>query len=425
MRIVLLGAGGLIGSATLARLIAEGHDVLAVTRNGRRLAGGEPYRLDIARATHAADWLPVLTGADAVVNCAGVLQDSPMDSTLGVHANGPAALFEACERSNVTRIIHVSAIGADRGLSAFSRSKRAGEQALMARDLLWVILRPSVVLGRPAYGASALIRGLAALPVLPLAPDTGSLQVVQLDELVHTIVFFLSADAPVQVILDIVGPDPLQFADIVAAYRTWLGWSAAARIVLPRWLTGALYRAGDLASILGWRPPIRSTARQEMVAGAVGDPAEWTSLTGIRPRSLRQALIEEPASVQDRWFAGLYLLKPLVFGILSVFWILTGLLSLGPGWPTGIGLMEEARVGALAAPAVVAGALVDIAIGIGIAFRPTARLAFYAALGVSFFYVVAGTLMLPRLWFEPLGPLLKILPIMVLNLVALAVHEDR
>jgi|UPI0006921241 hypothetical protein len=35
----------------------------------------------------------------------------------------------------------------------------------------WIILRPSVVIRRVAYGASAMLRGLAALPILPLMPD--------------------------------------------------------------------------------------------------------------------------------------------------------------------------------------------------------------------------------------------------------------
>ena len=33
--------------------------------------------------------------------------------------------------------------------------------------------------------------------------------------------------------------------------------------------------------------------------------------------------------------------------------------------------------------------------------------------------------MTPWLWAEPLGPFVKILPILVLNLVALAILEDR
>jgi hypothetical protein len=40
-------------------------------------------------------------------------------------------------------------------------------------------------------------------------------------------------------------------------------------------------------------------------------------------------------------------------------------------------------------------------------------------------YAIIGTVLLPRLWIDPIGPLLKIWPIMVLILVAVAIHEDR
>jgi hypothetical protein len=39
--------------------------------------------------------------------------------------------------------------------------------------------------------------------------------------------------------------------------------------------------------------------------------------------------------------------------------------------------------------------------------------------------VVAGTLLLPRLWAEPLGPMLKIWPILALNLFLLAILDER
>ena len=170
---------------------------------------------------------------------------------------------------------------------------------------------------------------------------------------------------------------------------------------------------------------MRSTARREVVRGAVGDPEHWMRLTGISPTSLSAALAAEPASVQERWFAQLYFLKPLVLGVFALFWIMTGIVSLGPGWDIGIALMEEGGAGRLAAPSVVAGAIADMLIGIGIIFRRTARPALYAALAISIFYAIAGTLLLPRLWEEPLGPLLKIWPILALNLVALATLEDR
>jgi hypothetical protein len=326
----------------------------------------------------------------------------------------------------VRRVVHFSAIGVDRETpSSFSQTKLRGDEVLKQRDLDWVILRPSVVVGRASYGGSALFRGLAALPILPEMPETGPLQIVQLDDVVRTVIFLLQPEAPSRISLELAGPERLAFSDVVEHYRRWLGWRPAGRWAMPGWLAGIMYRLGDFAGLLGWRPPIRSTARREITRGAVGDPAEWSRLTGIAPRSLSAALVAEPASVQERWFAGLYLLKGLLFVVFPLFWIMTGVISLGPGYGIGVSLMEEGGAGALAGPSVVAGALADILIGVAIAVRRTSRLGLYAALAISIFYVIAGTILVPRLWADPLGPMLKIWPILVLNLIALAVVEDR
>ena len=93
----------------------------------------------------------------------------------------------------------------------------------MASDLDWIILRPSVVVGRPAYGGSALFRGLASLPVLPVMPNTGLLQVVQLDDVADTVLFFLAPGAPTRLALDLAGPEQLPFTEVVRKYRRWLG----------------------------------------------------------------------------------------------------------------------------------------------------------------------------------------------------------
>ena len=88
--------------------------------------------------------------------------------------------------------------------------------------------------------------------------------------------------------------------------------------------------------------------------------------------------------------------------------------------------LREGGVGEeLAWAGVIAGALADIAIGLGIAVRRTARAALWAAVAISLFYMIAGTFVLPRLWLDPVGPMLKIWPIVVLNLIALAILEDR
>jgi hypothetical protein len=328
----------------------------------------------------------------------------------------------------VRRVIHFSAIGVDRARpSDFSRTKFAAEEELRRRDLDWVILRPSVVVGRPAYGGSALFRGLAALPGFsPVFPEAGKLQIVQLDEIVATVLHFLRDGAPARLALDLAGPRRLTFTDVVLAYRGWLGLPKPWLWPIPSWLQAIAYRLGDAAGLLGWRPPIRSTGRREIARGAVGDPGEWIKVTGIVPRSLDQALAAEPAGVQERWFARLYLLKPVVIGILSLFWLATGFLALGPGYGYGEALMKEGGVEGLPAVlAIVGGGLLDILIGAAIAVRKTARAALRTSIAVAVLYAVIGTVLVPRIWLDPLGPMVKIWPIIVLTVIALATLNDR
>ena len=429
MRVLVLGASGLIGSSVAARLLAERHEVVAATRRQQpheNLLHATAVTIDIARARDPADWLPHLCAVDAVVNCAGVLQDGPGDSTTGVHRDGMAALFAACEQAGVRRLVHISALGVDRNpTTAFARTKLAGDELLMARNFDWVILRPSVIVGRPAYGGSALIRALAALPVLPRPPGTGPLAIVHLDDLVEAVAFFLGPAAPTRVVLEIAGPRSWPLDDVIHLFRRRLRLAPAPSLRLPHWMFAAMSRLADAVGLLGWRSPMRSTALREIMRGSTGEASEWARLTGIKPRDLEQALIAEPASVQERWFARLYLLKPLVLGLFSLFWIATGLVALGPGFEAASQLMQQAGAGRLAGAGVIAGAIADIAIGVGTAIRPLARAALLAALIVSLLYIVGGTILLPRLWADPLGALLKIVPIVTLTLVALAILDDR
>jgi uncharacterized protein YbjT (DUF2867 family) len=428
MIVLVTGASGLIGATLCARLGAEGHEVVRVVRRPavHGLLQGRTIVVDMAKALEAEDWLTHLVGVDAVVNCAGVLQDSPRENTGNVHAIGASALFVACERAGVRRVIHFSAIGVDREQpSAFSASKLAGDHALMERDLDWVILRPSVVLGRPAFGASALFRGLAALPLLPTMPGTGLLQVVQLDDVVSTVLTLLGRGSPSRLTLELAGPEALTMSEVVAHYREWLGWGRAKEFVLPGWVAAMLYRFGDLAGLLDWRPPMRTNAAKEIARGATGALEPWELATGIQPSSLASALATNPPTVQERWFAGLYFVKPAIFVVLPFFWIATGIISLTTGWRSGVELLLGTAFEPLAGPVVVAGALADMVVGAMIAWRATSRAGLWGAIAVSCFYAIAGSILRPDLWNAPLGPLMKILPILVLHFCALAILEER
>lgn len=423
--VVVVGATGLVGSAVAARLVAEGFHVIGAGRdlNQRPLPlHVKPRELDLAAPTLSLD----LSGVDAVVNCAGVFSSGGRDDT-AANAAGAARLFEACASAGVRRVIHFSAIGVDRETpSAFSRSKQEAEQALMNSQLDWIILRPSVIVGAPAYGGSALFRGLAALPFFTPLADAGALQIVMLDDVVETVVRCLDPKRPGRVALDIAGPERLAFDEVVSRFRRWLGGAPQRRLSLPNPLLALGWKLGDLVALLGWRTPLRSDAAREMRRGAIGDPRAWMAYTGIVPVSLDDWLAEHPASVQERRFANLYFLKPLVFAVFALFWIGTGIIALGPGWENGMAVMRMGGVPPLlAALGIIGGALCDIVIGTGIAFRRTSRLALFGALGLSLVYVVLGTFLVPVLWADPLGPMMKIWPTLALNLVALAIVDDR
>src|SRR3954453_18515265 len=260
MRVAILGGTGLIGSAIGSHLRSRGHSIALMSRNA---ASESEWGLsaDISKARSPSYWFPFLKGIDALVNCAGVLQDSPSDSTSMVHHHGIAHLFSACETLGIRRVIHFSALGVDKETpSSFSKTKLAGDRALMERDLDWVVLRPSVVIGRAAYGASALMRGLAALPLLPIMPSTGQLQIVLLGDVLRTVDYFLEEGAPCRQVVELVGPHRYSFMEIVSLIRRWYRWRPAHEIHLPHIVTSTVYRLGDLISVLGWRPPVRSTS---------------------------------------------------------------------------------------------------------------------------------------------------------------------
>lgn len=103
----------------------------------------------------------------------------------------------------------------------------------------------------------------------------------------------------------------------------------------------------------------------------------------------------------------------------------TGIVSISFGFEVGVAYLREGGMGDMSEPSVIAGGLFDLLIGLGVLFRPTTRLALWLGIAVSVFYAVAGTLVLPRLWLDPIGPMLKIWPLIVLNGVGLALARDR
>lgn len=431
MRVLVTGAYGLIGSAILARLAAAGHELVGTGRSvaaaRRRFPAVRWIEADFHRLTRVEDWAPLISRVDAVVNCVGAFQHSRRDDLRRIHVAAPIALFAACEQVGVRRVIHVSAVGVDAAATEFAATKAAADARLAASRLDWLILRPGIVLAPGVYGATAMMRGLAGTPWrTPLIAPDSRVQIVAIDDIAATVEWALGRGIAVRGRFDLVNPDPYRLGHIVAELRRWLGLKPQPVWVLPRWLAGLAAKVADALGWLGWRSPARSTALAQLAAAPIGDPGPWMAATGLRPRTLADILAAAPSTLQDRWFAHLYVLKPLAIACLAFVFIATGVISLGPGWREGLALLAPAHLPVKwAAATIIGGAVLDILLGIGVLVRRTARVTLVAMLVLTVLYLVIATVLAPALWADPLGRLLKTVPLMLLMLFTLAVLDER
>jgi uncharacterized protein YbjT (DUF2867 family) len=432
MRVLVTGAYGLIGAACLARLYRDGHVLVgtgrAVGAARRRLPFAQWVEADFTRLVTPAAWRPQLTDIDAVVNCVGVLQDGARDDTSRVHVEATSALFDACRQAGIRRVIHVSAIGAERdGPTTFSRTKAAAEAYLAGLDLDWVILRPGLVLAPAVHGGTAMMRALAAMPlVIPLIGAESRIQVVGMEDVADTVALCLAPGAPAKLTWELVHPQVLSLREIVSAMRGWLGFPPRPVVPLPQAAATIVSAVADALGWLGWRSPARSTAFKQLAAGVIGDPTAWIAATGIKPKSLDDILAAAPASVQDRWFAKLYLIKPVAVATLALFWIATGAFALGPG--RAAAMLHLAQAGfapAFADVVLVAGSIFDIVLGSLLLVRKFTRAVLITMLAVTPGYLLVGTLSAPQLWFDPLGPYTKVIPMLIATMFTLAILDER
>ena len=238
-----------------------------------------------------------------------MLQDGLRDDVQRVHLDGTRALFDACVRAGVNRVIHLSAIGAEPdGPTAFSRSKAKAEVYLKDFRLDWMILRPALVLGPAVYGGTAMLRGIAAFPGIcrwcaPTGASRSSDSTIYGDRRVR-------ARATAQARRSGRLRTRKCSASPISWPRSVSGSAFHRRVLRCRTRSLAVAAFADGLGCLGWRSPARSTSLAQLTAGVVGDPAAGWLRPASRP-GLDHILAVRPASVQDRWFARLYLLKPL------------------------------------------------------------------------------------------------------------------
>lgn len=430
MRILVVGANGFIGSAIVAAARADNIDVRGAVRDPDRLTsrfpGVEAVPVDLADiGAHApAFWEQALNGVDAVVFAAGVLQPRGKDAAWAIQVDAPNAVYGACELAGVRRVVHISAVGVEQARTAFAKSKRAADEALMNRGLDWTVLRPAVVVGEGSYGGTSMLRAIAAFPgILPVIGD-GSTEIdfIHNADLAQSVIRLIQTGAGIGAVLEPASAERLTLAETVRAYRGWLGLAAAPVIGIPLALVKVVARIGDIAKL----DPIVTTAVSQFETRLTGDHKTFEETTGVKPRGLRALLASRPSDSQDLWHARLYLARPVVRLSLAVLWLVSGLLGLYGDPEVFARLLAPLTQDQLLVTAMVTGmSLVDLTIAGALVFGWRLKLFAGIQLVVVLGYTMAIALVAPDLWGDPLGSVLKNIPILALLLVHRVLEQER
>ncbi len=430
MRVLVLGGYGLIGLEIVRSVRQAGHEPVGFGRSvvtGRRLAPGISWRQgDMRRLQSPEDWAVHLAGVDAVVNAAGALQDGPQDDLSAVHDSAIRALVSACERQGVTRFVQISAPGAVvEARTAFLSTKAAGDAGVRASELEWTVLKPGLVISAGAYGGTTLLRMLAAIPwVQPIVLAEARVQTVAGVDVGEAVRAVLANEVPARRDYELVEDGSHALEDVVKAVRSWAGRDQVQLWRLPRWFGFGAARLADVAGILGWRSPLRTTALKALADGIAGDPEPWRAAGGFPLKPLHETLALLPSTAQERVFGRVQLVFPVLLLTLAAFWMTSGLIGIVQR--DAAAEVLAARVdAALAGWLVDLGGLADLAIGMGLLFRKWTMSVALASIVVSFGYLVAGTWLTPELWADPLGPFVKVFPAMALALAVAALMEER
>ena len=435
-KILVFGASGLIGRFFTDDLRARGFHVVGVARrfSSSQAAGADDLEMPlVAMDSGALARLIDTHDIDVVVNCVGLLQDVPGSDVGAVHRDFVARLVRAIRESGRSiYLVHISIPGevaSDR--TDFATTKREAERLIASSGIPGAILRPGFVIAPAAYGGSAMVRALAALPFQLPATESGvPFQPVMVEDISATIAFLASREGGDKstdaVVWDLMQQEPVTLGGVIDSFRCALGTKALPRITIPAFALDIGARLGDFAGRLGWTPPIRSTALAELRRGVRGDPSAWMAATGIVPADAVRATGLRGATIQDKWFSRLYLIKALVIASLVVFWSLSGFIALFVSYDAATDILRShAFPPALVAPITVLTSVMDITIGALIAFRRTAAFGLIAGVAASFGYMIAAAILTPDLWIEPLGALVKTAPAVVLMLVALVTLDNR
>lgn len=233
--VTIYGGSGFVGRYIARRLAQQGWRIRVAVRRPNEALFVKPYGVVgqvepvLCNIRDDASVRAVMKGADAVVNCVGILVPEGKNRFDAVQAEGAARIARIAAEEGVGQLVHLSAIGADaQSDSDYSRSKAEGEAAVLSAFPGAVILRPSVIFG-PEDGFFNRFAGMTRFgPILPVVGAETKFQPVYVDDVAKAAVQAVEGQAAPGV-YELGGPDVETFRGLM---QRMLGIIRRRRLVL-------------------------------------------------------------------------------------------------------------------------------------------------------------------------------------------------
>jgi uncharacterized protein YbjT (DUF2867 family) len=214
VKVLLTGATGLLGGALLELLLAEGHEVRCLVREGTpRASRLDPRRTELARgdAGDARALSRALSGMDALLHVAGI-EYAP-------------AVLEAARGMEALRLVAVSSTSAHSAYASRSGPKLRMEELVRASELDYTIVRPSMIYGSELdKNMHRLLRFLDRSPLFPMFGSGENLwQPVYHEDCAKGVYEALVRPAAVGQSYDLPGAEPLTYLELVRTAAGTLG----------------------------------------------------------------------------------------------------------------------------------------------------------------------------------------------------------
>jgi NADH dehydrogenase len=219
--VTIYGGSGFVGRYVARRMARAGWRVRVAVRRPNEALFVRPFGAVgqvepvFCNIRDDASVRSVMLGADAVVNCVGILNQVGRNKFGPVQAEGAGRIARIAAELGVQRLVHVSAIGADSASrSAYARTKAEGEALVLEHMPQAVILRPSIIFGAED-GFFNRFAGMARVsPVLPVVGGATRFQPVWVDDVARAAEMAAVGEAKPG-IYELGGPETMSFRDLM------------------------------------------------------------------------------------------------------------------------------------------------------------------------------------------------------------------